>query len=141
MKLIVTGHGKFASGLANVIEVIAGKQDELFAIEFVGQDLEKYTQEMEKIIKVAFEEKKSVIILTDLISGTPFRISSFLSEKYPNVYVVAGTNVPMLIEAVFKRRDFKDQEELVRHLIAVGKNGIESLDNLLRQKSNAKVVG
>lgn len=134
VRLIVTGHGKFASGLINVIEVIAGRQENLIAIEFASQDLEEYMGKIEKAIKEAIDNEESVIILTDLISGTPFRISSFLSEKYSNVHVVAGTNVPMLIEAVFKRGNFKKAEELVAYLINIGKNGIESFDNLLKQK-------
>lgn len=133
VRLIVTGHGKFASGLINVVEFIVGKQDNLIGIEFNNQDLATYSEQIENIVKDAYKNNDSVVILTDLIGGTPFRISSSICAKYNNVYVIAGTNIPMLIEAVFNRGNH-DIKSFVNYIIKIGKNGIESLDNLLKKK-------
>jgi len=133
IRLIVTGHGKFASGLINAVDFIVGKQENLIGIEFNNQDLVTYSEQIENIIKDAYKNDDSVVVLTDLIGGTPFRISSSISTKYNNVYVVAGVNIPMLLEAVFKRENY-DIKSFVNYIVEMGKNGIESLDNLLKKK-------
>ncbi|MBT1279144.1 PTS galactosamine/N-acetylgalactosamine transporter subunit IIA [Thermoanaerobacter sp. CM-CNRG TB177] len=136
VRLIITGHGKFARGLIDGIEIIVGKQENLIGIEFNNQDLEIYTAQIENAIKEAKDKNESVVILTDLIGGTPFRVCSFVSRNYSDVYVITGANIPMLIEAVLSRENF-EVNEFVNYLINVGKNGIESLDNLLERKKKA----
>jgi mannose/fructose/sorbose-specific phosphotransferase system IIA component len=138
VRLIVTGHGKFATGLIDGIEIIVGKQENLIGIEFNNQNLEIYTEQIENAVKEAKDKNDSVIILTDLIGGTPFRISSFVSRNYSDVYVITGANIPMLIEAVLNRENF-ELNKLVNHLINIGKNGIESLDNLLERTKKSNV--
>ncbi|HHY80778.1 PTS galactosamine/N-acetylgalactosamine transporter subunit IIA [Thermoanaerobacter thermohydrosulfuricus] len=138
VRLIVTGHGKFATGLIDGIEIIVGKQENLIGIEFNNQNLEIYTEQIENAVKEAKDKNDSVIILTDLIGGTPFRISSFVSRNYSDVYVITGANIPMLIEAVLNRENF-ELNKFVNHLINIGKNGIESLDNLLERTKKSNV--
>lgn len=138
VRLIVTGHGKFATGLIDGIEIIVGKQENLIGIEFNNQNLEIYTEQIENAVKEAKDKNDSVIILTDLIGGTPFRISSFVSRNYSDVYVITGANIPMLIEAVLNRENF-ELNKFVNHLINIGKNGIESLDNLLERMKKSNV--
>lgn len=138
VRLIVTGHGKFATGLIDGIEIIVGKQENLIGIEFNNQNLEIYTEQIENAVKEAKDKNDSVIILTDLIGGTPFRISSFVSRNYSDVYVITGANIPMLIEAVLNRENF-ELNKLVNHLINIGKNGIDSLDNLLERTKKSNV--
>lgn len=138
VKLIITGHGKFATGLMSVIEVILGKQENLIGIDFNDQDLETYTHEIETAVKDAVQNKEGVIIFTDLIGGTPFRIVSSISGKYQNVYILSGTNIPMLMEALLKRESLKG-DDLIVNIIEIGKKGIESLDVLLKQKGKINV--
>lgn len=138
VRLIVTGHGKFATGLIDGIEIIVGKQENLIGIEFNNQNLEIYTEQIENAVKEAKDKNDSVIILTDLIGGTPFRVSSLVSRNYNNVYVITGANIPMLIEAVLNRENF-ELNKFVNHLINIGKNGIQSLDNLLERTKKSNV--
>ena len=80
--IIVTGHGNFASGLASSIEVIAGKQ------------------EQEAVDRLNCSD---IIFCTDIAGGTPFNQSVILSTHLPNSKVISGTNVPVLLEALFSR--------------------------------------
>ena len=100
--IIVTGHGNFASGLASSIEVIAGKQDKFEAIDFpigsTNTELAKQLQEAVDRLNCS-----DIIFCTDIAGGTPFNQSVILSTHLPNSKVISGTNVPVLLEALFSR--------------------------------------
>ena len=44
-----------------------------------------------------------IIFCTDIAGGTPFNQSVILSTHLPNSKVISGTNVPVLLEALFSR--------------------------------------
>ena len=79
--IIVTGHGNFASGLASSIEVIAGKQDKFEAIDFpVGSTNTDLAAQLQQAV--------DNLNCSDII---------FCTE------VISGTNIPVLLEALFSR--------------------------------------
>lgn len=100
--IILTGHGSFASGLASSIEVIAGKQDYFTAIDFptgsTNIDLSEKLQEAVKELDCS-----DIIFCTDIAGGTPFNQSVILSTRLLRSRVISGTNVPVLLEALFSR--------------------------------------
>lgn len=131
VKIIVTGHGKFAEGLIDVVNFIIGKQEGLEGINYNNQDLDIYYKQIENAINNRGEE---VLVFTDIIGGTPFRISSTISTKYKKVYVIAGTNIPMLIETIFKRESMSF-DKLIKHIILIGKESITTVNDLLEERS------
>jgi mannose/fructose-specific phosphotransferase system component IIA len=44
-----------------------------------------------------------VLILVDLFGASPFNVSARLTQKYKNVQVVTGINLPMLPETALQR--------------------------------------
>ena len=100
--IIVICHGNFASGLASSIVVIAGKQDKFEAIDFpigsTNTELAKQLQEAVDRLNCS-----DIIFCTDIAGGTPFNQSVILSTHLPNSKVISGTNVPVLLEALFSR--------------------------------------
>lgn len=100
--IIVTGHGRFASGLASSIEVIAGKQDKFEAIDFpVGSTNTDLAEELKQAVKRL--DCSDIIFCTDIAGGTPFNQSVILSTHLPSSKVISGTNIPVLLEALFSR--------------------------------------
>lgn len=100
--IIVTGHGKFASGLASSIEVIAGKQDKFEAIDFpVGSTNTDLAAQLQQAVDNL--NCSDIIFCTDIAGGTPFNQSVILSTHLPNSKVISGTNIPVLLEALFSR--------------------------------------
>lgn len=124
VKFIITGHGKFSNGVFDAINFIMGIQKDVYKVEFNNIDLDIYSNKLEEIVK---ESEQGTVIFTDLIGGTPFRISCLICTKYNNAYVVTGTNVPMLIEAIIKR-DNLPLKKLIDQIIDIGKNGIQAFD-------------
>lgn len=100
--IIVTGHGHFATGLLSSIEVIAGKQEYIEAIDFHANSS---NTELANSLEEAIGRLNcsDILFCTDIAGGTPFNQSVILSTRMPNSKVISGTNVPVLLEALFSR--------------------------------------
>lgn len=123
--IIVTGHGRFASGLKNTVELIAGKQDNVVYVDFLEEDsVEVLEEKLREAINI-FGEDKSILFLTDLVGGSPFKSSATISSEYEESGVVTGTNVPMLLELLFIRKDF-NARDLMEKSVGMGVNGIKT---------------
>lgn len=95
--IIITGHGKFASGLKTSLDLIVGNYDFVKPIDFTE---EKSPENLKSEIKTFVESiEGKVYIFTDLVGGTPFKVSSELTLEHSNIEVLCGTNLPMLVEA------------------------------------------
>lgn len=98
--LILTGHGVFSTGMHQSVSMIAGEQANVQAVPFFNDTgLDVLESNIRKAVDSMLETCPAVVILTDLLGGTPFRISMTVASNYPNVEVLAGTNLPMVLEA------------------------------------------
>lgn len=136
--LIVATHGNFASGIISSVNLIAGEQNDLIGVNFVeGQSSEELKQNLEKAISdISCDE---ILILTDLMGGTPFNISSTISTSTDNkkIKVVSGMNLPMLMEAVFSR-DQTDLDSLITVIKESAIDGISDLDTISKAENNVE---
>lgn len=122
--LIVTGHGKFASGLTSALNLIAGPQKNYCTVDFEGNETPDI---LEKNLRRAFETLKAcegIIVYSDLPGGTPFKTAVMLSLEYPNTYVISGTNLPMLCEMALVRSFEDDINVLVQKTVYTGKDQV-----------------
>lgn len=95
--IIITGHGKFGYGLKSSLNIIVGENG---SIKFVDFTEEKSPETLKEEIKSNLKETNDkVYIFTDLLGGTPFKVSSELALENSNIEVLCGTNLPMLVEA------------------------------------------
>lgn len=95
--IIITGHGKFGTGLKTSLDLIVGDHNFIKPVDFTEEKSpEKLKEEIKSIVK---EVDSNVYIFTDLVGGTPFKVSSELILEHNNLEVLCGTNLPMLVEA------------------------------------------
>lgn len=126
ISIIIVGHGEFGKGIESVIELVAGKQESLETVSFLQGDS---SEDLNKKIKAAIDtlDSEETLIFTDLPGGTPFKESVLLSTENPGIEVLAGTNVPMLLEILFDRQS-GELEELKERAMTTGKNQIVSFE-------------
>ncbi|HEM3601019.1 PTS sugar transporter subunit IIA [Streptococcus suis] len=131
IKVIVVAHGQFASGILTSLKLIAGEVENIEAIDF-SEGMS--AQELKARIKAAILGEREVLILTDLLGGTPFKVSVELAteQKEQNVVVLSGLNLAMILEANFSRLT-DDLEQLVGKLITTSKDGIVDSVSLLAE--------
>lgn len=123
--LIVTGHGDFAKGLTHSLTMIAGKQNHVKPVLFNdGMNLEEYEEQLSSSLT---SDKDGYVILADLKGGTPFNVSMMLTESNDAVRVIAGINLPMLIEGAMLSQLETDVDKLVALLIKTGRENIDSI--------------
>ncbi|MBW5811766.1 PTS N-acetylgalactosamine transporter subunit IIA [Yersinia kristensenii] len=124
VSIIITGHGRFASGLYNALEQIIGPQQQIIAIDFpVGMSTQQLDQALQQALD-ALPVEQGVIFFTDLLGGSPFRSAVQLSVQQPQFEVIAGTNMQMLAETVLDRDEIPTASEFVQQALAAGSRGI-----------------
>ena len=118
--IIICGHGHFASGLTSALQLIMGEQENYIAVDFPKGDT---NTELEKNINKAVEQlhdSESILVMSDLLSGSPFNTAIMLAMKKPNIHVIYGANLGMLIETVMKRNNGATIEDLIDTAISTG---------------------
>lgn len=124
--VLMTTHGQAANELRKTAEMIIGEQENLTCLDFVpGENGDVLADKMRQALQ-GLETAKGVLFLVDLWGGTPFNASSAVVKDLPNAAIVAGVNVPMLIETLLAREDSDDLEELVKTALTAGAEGVKS---------------
>ncbi|VJK29398.1 PTS system sugar-specific transporter subunit EII [Streptococcus pneumoniae] len=117
MKIVLVGHGHFATGIYSSLQLIAGNQENVEAIDFVeGMSADELKQK----ILLAISNEEEVLILSDLLGGSPFKVSSTIMGENPakTVNVLSGLNLAMLMEAVFARMTHSFDEVVNKSVVA-----------------------
>lgn len=121
IKLVVVAHGHFATGAASALELIAGKQENVAVIDF-SEGMSAQT--VKEKIAAELVEQSEVLVLSDLLGGTPFKVSTELMAAFNGkMNVLSGLNLAMLIEAVFAR-EMLAFDDLVDKLVNTAKEGV-----------------
>ncbi len=99
--IIILTHGKLAEEFVKSAQLIIGKSEDIFYINFLRNmsvlDIEKNLKEIvEKNIK------NNIIIFTDLFGGSCFNVAGKF-VNYENIEIFTGVNMPLLIETIMKR--------------------------------------
>ena len=123
MKVLVTGHGGFASGMAAASRMIVGDQELIDWLPFEeGANLSDYQAQI--VARVERHGEEGLLILTDFKGGTPFNVSMLLSPGHPQVAVLAGTNLAMILEAIDQASTASSVTDLADHLVVIGRQGL-----------------
>ena len=122
--LLVTGHANFGTGITSSVNLIAGEQEAYKAVDFLPTySTEDLTREITKALD-ELKDCEGVIIFTDLMGGTPFNVSAQIAHGKDNIRIVAGTNLPMLVEIVMSRKFMDNLDELVDSVLETGKEQV-----------------
>lgn len=142
VNIILASHGDFAKGIAQSGQMIFGEQKNFTPVVLEPsngpEDLKK---KIEKALK-AFKNEDQTLFIVDLWSGTPFNVTSkIVAENEKTMALVAGMNLPMVVEALAARMGESDASKIATSIIAPGREGVraypESLDPKTAKTSNA----
>ncbi|GBF10191.1 PTS sugar transporter subunit IIA [Tepidibacillus sp. HK-1] len=107
--MIVSGHGNYATGLQNSIELLAGKNDDLYFIDFTANDTDLTLKE--KMANVVKENQDSqILFICDILGGTPFKVAAEIANDHDYMEVVAGCNIASILEALFQKETLSISE-------------------------------
>lgn len=122
--VIIATHGLASQELLKSSELIAGKQENAVAITFEeGESLSV----LESKFKDAFDKlsnNTAILILVDMIGGSPFNVAATFDCD-----IVAGVNIPMLLET-FMTRETVQLGQLIEQVVSTGKESINKITKI-----------
>lgn len=122
---IVTGHGSFAPGMKGALEMIAGPQEHFEMVAFSEEEpFENFETKMQETLTTLLTECQEVLIFADLLGGTPFKTAMLLAQENPTIQVIAGANLPSIIECTGLRYADPTLEVLIKGTLEAGKSGL-----------------
>ncbi|MCP0887390.1 PTS sugar transporter subunit IIB [Ligilactobacillus sp. WILCCON 0076] len=140
--IILASHGGFAEGIFQSGEMIFGKQENVTPVILKpSEGPDDIRAKMEKAIS-EFDNSDEVLFLVDLWGGTPFNQANNLYEQHKDKWaIVAGMNLPMVIEAYASRLSMNSAHEIAEQIIGTAKDGVKvKPEGLQPKESNSQVV-
>ncbi|CAJ1197109.1 PTS sugar transporter subunit IIB [Companilactobacillus nantensis] len=139
--IIIASHGDFADGIKMSGSMIFGEQKDVQSVTLqpsMGPDDLK--AKLEEAIS-SLEDQEQVLFLVDLWGGTPFNQVNGLFEAHKDKWaIVAGLNLPMLIEAYASRLSMNSAQEIAAHIIETAKDGVKVRPESLQPKEAPKAA-
>lgn len=140
--LLITGHGHFATGLGSSLKLITGNTENIVYVDF---EADHSTETLTENINKGLDELKDcdgVLVLSDLAGGSPFKSAVECKVARPEqaIEVLAGSNLPMLIEGSMAMAAFDSPLDMAQSLIETGKDYIVRFE-LTVHEDNAEEDG
>ncbi|MBS5941189.1 PTS mannose transporter subunit IIAB [Ligilactobacillus salivarius] len=125
--VILASHGGFADGIHQSAEMIFGPQENfkscILKPDEGPEDVKKKMQEA----VASLDNQDEVLFLVDLWGGTPFNQASSLVKEHEDKWtIVAGMNLPMVIEALTQRFSVESAREIARAIVPTSNDGIKT---------------
>lgn len=125
--IVIGTHGWAAEQLLKTAEMLLGEQENVGWIDFVpGENaetlIEKYNAQLAKL-----DTSNGVLFLVDTWGGSPFNAASRIVVDKEQYEVIAGANIPMLVETLMARDDNPSFDELVALAVETGREGVKAL--------------
>ena len=123
--LIVTGHGKFASGFEASLKLLAGGTDRVIFVDFDGESGDALKEKLAEAMD-SMKKRAGVLVLSDLPGGTPYNKSVELKMERTEqaIEVMAGTNLPLLLSCSMMLETFETPMELAQNMIMDAKDSL-----------------
>jgi len=124
-KLILASHGCLAEGMHNAVEMIVGKNNDIYAY---GLEHYETPQAIYEEAKKRIDEHPNsyIFVVCDLKGGSVYTQMIQLSN-IKNVFVIAGMNLAMVLELTLLSQTTQIKEDILQ-IIENSKYGIELFD-------------
>ena len=133
MEILLVSHKGIASGMKSAMKMIIGEESqELKILELTEEEgIEIFSKNLEECItNWLLDENKKGIIFADLNGGSPYNQIEGILQKHnlkSRVKVIAGMNLSIIIDALFKDIDVNNLDE-ISEIIKAGREAILCMD-------------
>ncbi|WP_152657571.1 PTS sugar transporter subunit IIA [Oceanobacillus sp. CFH 90083] len=134
---IFATHGYLSEAFVYSIEMILGKQENIYSITM---DPATSTESIRKQLQEIFNqhaENTEYVVLTDILGGS---ITNLMAEwiTKENIHVLTGTNLPVAIELISNNEDIR-LEQLIHQSILQGKEGIVYINKVVEEEEQERM--
>lgn len=122
----VISHGTFCEGIVDSVSMVAGKAEQLETVSLKpGQSPQTFQDQLKETLE-SVDTGMGVLVLVDLLGGTPFNTIGALSKDY-HVGIVTGMNMAALISVVLQREEETTLEQMMEIAEKSARDGITTL--------------
>lgn len=123
-RIIVLGHGGYAGGIRQNLEMIAGPRENMYFLDLT-QDMDLAAlEEQVKSLLDGFSGDE-VLFACDLLGASPFRVAAMRCAENPGrYYAVAGLNTMALLETSMNAENGMTVEELADFAVQTTKEAV-----------------
>ncbi|MBS6952451.1 MAG: PTS sugar transporter subunit IIA [Enterocloster asparagiformis] len=122
--ILVTGHGRFATGVTSALELVLGKQECFEAVDFPdGETKTELEQHMDEALG-RLAETEHILAFCDILSGSPFNTLIDRAMRRGGITVYYGTNVGMLLDTTLNRNFGSSLKELTADIVDKGRRQV-----------------
>ncbi|MBO0440048.1 PTS system, fructoselysine/glucoselysine-specific IIA component [Enterococcus sp. DIV0212c] len=129
-KIILATHGNFAEGIRTSLELICGQSKNVEVVCAYMKEEFDLGQTVEMIISE--NQENELLVITDIFGGS-VNNEFFKYVEYPNVHLVSGLNLSLLIEMYTQLENAVSLERLIIQAIKTSQETIQYC-NLLKVK-------
>ena len=139
ISVIIGTHGMFSEEILKSAEMIFGNQENVGTVTFKpGEGVENLLEKYNKLIN-ELDCTDGVLFMVDLFGGSPFNAASIIAMKHDNMEIVAGVNLPMILETLGSR-DFSNLSELLAIAENSGKEAIRVLSKNIETDIEDEII-
>ena len=129
-RIVVVAHGGLADAFVSAATLICGVLHDLHAVGLRPDDSpESFAERLEPLVS----GDEPVLILTDLVGGTPHNVALTLARRMPAATVISGVNLAVLVEAATST-DALDAATVER-LVTLGRGALSDASSLAASRS------
>lgn len=132
-KFLIATHGTFAAGVKSSLDIIIGAMEHVFLIQ-AYVDGAAGIEEQINLVMAQLSETDELIVFTDILGGS---ITNQVLQHAlkPNVHLISGFNLPLLIEVMMADID-TPAEETIASAIDNAKEQMTYVNKLLTVQNN-----
>ncbi len=125
--ILVATHGDLSKSLVDTMEMLHGKEKNIKTIGLkLGESIENFKEDFEQMVKESMKHGE-IIVLVDIIGGSPYNIACSFLPKY-KFQLVSGVNLPMLLSLIVMRNQISNVEKLAKMIIQDSQGSIKLLN-------------
>lgn len=119
---ILVAHGALAEALRGTAETIAGPAPDLLTLSNAGATPEALAADIGRALD---DRGPGTVVLVDLAGGSCHAAALRAARGRIGVHVVAGVNLPLVLDFL-QKRDRMEAAELVEHILDRGRAGLRA---------------
>ena len=123
-RIVVMGHGGYAEGVRQNLEMIIGQPEHMYFVDLTKEDDLASLENKIKLLLESFSNDE-VLFACDLLGASPFRVAAMQCAENPGrYYAVAGLNTMAFLEISMKTESDLSIEELANLAVETTKAAV-----------------
>lgn len=132
-KFLIATHGTFSAGAKSSLDMIIGAVPYVFIIQAYLDDKIDVAQQINEVLEQVSDQDE-LVIFSDIMGGS---VTNQLLQHAlkPNIHILSGFNLPLLIDVMLADQD-TSVHEVIRSAIENAKEQMVYVNELLTSENN-----